>query len=79
MFGFKVYNSYGEAYVEELNDMLVSDHTELEIGYIEPGHGTRGKQRWSFDDKDPADMYQVYSKKGEIILWMFRKSMNNCV
>ena len=59
---------------EELNDMLVGDHSELEIGYIEPGHGTRGKQRWIFDDKDLADMYQVYSKKGEIILWMF----NSC-
>jgi hypothetical protein len=40
------------------------------IGYIEPGHGLRGKQRWLYTDDDLSTMYQLHKKK-EIILWCF--------
>ena len=41
----------------------------LQIGYIEPGHGLKGKQRWLIDDGDLTDMYCIYERKREITLW----------
>ena len=41
------------------------------IGYIEAGHGTRGKQRWLTTDEDLMDMYSHYSSRGEILLWTY--------
>ena len=41
----------------------------LQIGYIEPGHGLKGKQRWLIDDGDLTDTYCIYERKREITLW----------
>jgi len=38
-----------------------------QVGYTEPGHGLRGKQRCPSSDDDLDKMYEVY-KKGEITL-----------
>ena len=50
--------------VEALQDKLRSEfdnHAEaFEMGYIEPGHGAQGKQRWMLDDGDFEDMYAAY-------------------
>ena len=35
------------------------------LGYVEPGHGAKGKQRWLITDADIADMYKG---KKEILL-----------
>jgi len=44
--------------------------TKLEtLGYIEPGHGLRGKQRWLIKDDDLEEMYKLCTGKSEIILW----------
>ena len=42
-----------------------------QIGYIEPGHGLRGKQRWLTSDNDIDEMYQLCNLKKEIIFWTF--------
>ena len=43
--------------VESLQDELrgeLDNHAEaFEVGYIEPGNGARGKQRWTLNDDDP--------------------------
>ena len=61
--------------IESLQDKLRSEldnHTEaLEMGYIEPGHGAQGKQRWILNDGDLEDMYEAYSGRKEIMLWVY--------
>ena len=53
---------------ETVNDIKVglakwinlSKEFDLAIGYIEPGHGTKGRKRWLHDDSDLIDLYQLY-------------------
>jgi len=35
-----------------------------DIGYIEPGHGLKGKQRTLIDNDDIDEMYDMYKRKG---------------
>ena len=51
------------------------DAVDIEVGYITPGHGARGKQRWICDDIDLTDMYKEYKGKKEIVVWFY--SSNN--
>ena len=44
---------------------------ELRVGYMDPGHGWKGKQRWITCDEDLKDMYKVYSSKVEFLIWCF--------
>ena len=61
--------------IESLQDKLRSesgDHGEIvEMGYTEPGHGAQGKQRWILNAGDLEDMYEAYSGKTEIMLWVY--------
>ena len=41
------------------------------FGYIEPGHGVKGRQRWLLSDEDVADMYTLHDGKKEILLWCY--------
>ena len=41
------------------------------FGYIEPGRGVKGKQRWLLSDEDVADMYTLHNGKKEILLWCY--------
>ena len=41
----------------------------LHIGYIEPGHGLKGKQRWLISNSDLTEMYSIYERRREVILW----------
>ena len=45
--------------------------SHLNVGYIEPGHGYKRKQRWINGDDDLHEMYSIYSGKNEILLWCF--------
>ncbi len=47
--------------------------TLKQIGYIEPGHGLRGKQRWLSSDDDLCTMYETHSGNTEILLWCFEE------
>ena len=42
------------------------------FGYIEPGHGLKGRQQWLVQDEDLEQMYRSYKKRGEILLWCIR-------
>ena len=44
---------------------------ELRVGYMDPGHGWKGKQHWITCDEDLKDMYKVYNSKAEILIWCF--------
>ena len=45
-----------------------------QIGYIEPGHGLKGKQRWLCTDEDVDTTYDIYMSKTEILLGCFSES-----
>ena len=47
------------------------NESELVVGFIEPGHGAKGCQRWLHDDGDLKDMYDLYKGKKEIMLWCY--------
>ena len=50
--------------------------TVLDIGYIEPGHGMRGKQLWLVEDIDLTEMYELFKKKREFSLECFIQKSN---
>ena len=43
---------------------------ELQCGYMEPGHGKKGKQFEVPSNKDLKEMYEMYKKKRDILLWI---------
>lgn len=49
----------------------VDDRVGGNIGYIEPGHGLKGKQKWLLDDNDVSEMYAVHKNKREVMLYAF--------
>lgn len=62
--------------IEDLKeDILSACNGEISIdsfGYIEPGHGNRGKQQWLSSNDDLKDMYTVHQGKPDILLWAQR-------
>lgn len=55
--------------LKHLADALEED--TLDVGYIEPGHGMKGKQVWLVEDSDVAEMYSRFKTKQDITLWCF--------
>ena len=51
---FKQLDDLKRQLLEELRDKVSEP---LKVGYIEPGHGLRGKQRWLCSDDDVEKMY----------------------
>ncbi len=47
------------------------DFTEVDIGYIEPGHGLKGRKQWINIDDDVHVMYSKYAGKTAIMLWAY--------
>ena len=45
----------------------------LQVGYIEIGHGWKGRQRWLVSNDDITEMYKIYEGKKEILLWCIGK------
>ncbi len=44
-----------------------------QVGYIEPGHGVKGKQHWLMEDYDLQDMYAC--KSNSILFWCFNPQL----
>ena len=47
------------------------DFSVVEMGYIEAGHGAKGRKVWLFDDDDIKQMYKWNQKKKKILLWCY--------
>lgn len=56
----------------------IGGEKELSLGYVEPGHGYKGRQQWIHSDDDLHDMYQTYKKKKEILLWCYLPREKDC-
>ena len=64
---------------ESLHDLKQEVHKAIpaasnhSYGYMEPGHGLKGKQRLLLTSDDLAEMYQMHKNKREIVLWCYGK------
>lgn len=47
------------------------DRTRFELGYYEPGHGTKGKKMELVDSDDLEQMKEFYRGKKEVLLWCY--------
>lgn len=49
---------------------------KMEFGYVEPGHGLKGKREWFFDDTDVNEFMSKFKskKKKEFTLWCYSRS-----
>ena len=48
------------------------DMDTVEMGYIEPGHGSKGKKYWLYTDTDVAQMYDEHNQKTrKVLLWCY--------
>ena len=68
--------------MEDLHSELQSLSVALkDVGYIEPGHGVKGRQMWLETEDDLDAMYQIHDKKGksEILLWCYMKVKTDLV
>lgn len=52
--------------------MLPSRKEDIELGYIKPVHGAKGRTQWIFTEEDLDDMYKEHAEKTEIIIWIYR-------
>ena len=46
------------------------------VGYMKPGHGSKGKLQELDDDNDLKEMYMLHKRKREILLWCYKLKMN---
>ena len=56
--------------VHSLQDYITKQIQEeaIDIGFIEPGHGMKGKQTWILED-DLTNMYSRLRNKKDVVLW----------
>lgn len=47
------------------------DLKNVEMGYVEPGHGMKGRKIWIHSDEDVKMMYEKHDKKRNILLWCY--------
>ena len=61
---FKTVNSLKEALCEYFPTFLTSSASDVELGYITPGHGAHGKQLWICDDIDRRHVQRIPRQEG---------------
>ena len=62
--------------VPTVPDFCMPDFQQVELGYFEPGHGTKGRKLWLYSDNDLKEMYCIYSTPGRrvILLWCYTQT-----
>ena len=65
--------------IEELKNVLETHLASAKkpvtsVGYVEPGHGAKGKQRWIINNEDLEDMYKIHEGKSEILMWCYEQT-----
>ena len=65
-----LHSNLKESFTDDLSDIPVDD---IECGYIDPGHGAKGRQLWVFEKSDLDDMYEAHAQKKEIMIWFYTK------
>ena len=52
------------------------DFAVVDIGYIEPGHGMKGRKQWLNSDDDVNEMYSNHTGRRNILLWAYSHARN---
>ena len=60
-----------DALKDQINKML--DNKNEAVGFIQPGHGLKGKQGWLVGNEDLDDMYLLHKSKRDITLWCYSR------
>ena len=63
-----------ESFADDLSDVPVDD---IECGYIDPGHGAKGRQLWVFEKSDLDNMYEAHAHKKEIMIWFYTQKFTS--
>ena len=50
------------------------DLMNVEMGYMESGHGLKGRKIWLYSDGDVKIMYDYYEKSTSILLWCYTEA-----
>lgn len=50
------------------------DLTNVEMGYIESGHGLKGRKIWLYADGDVDVMYDYFKRSTSILLWCYMEA-----
>ena len=64
--------------IEHMKEVIVATFpndfvsSTCQMGYIQPGHGAKGRQLWLSTDADVLEMYSACEGKKEILLWFFK-------
>ena len=53
------------------------DLQKVEMGYMGPGHGAKGRKVWLFVDKDLQNLYRTYQFKTTIKLWCYTEEVKS--
>ena len=67
--------------IDDLKDTLSTVNvasTIDQVGFIEPGHGAKGRQQWLTDSEDLKDMYSLHQYKNEILFWCYSVKEASC-
>ena len=67
--------------IDDLKDTLSTVNvasTIDQVGFIEPGHGAKGRQQWLTDSEDLKDMYSLHQYRNEIIFWCYSVKEASC-
>ena len=60
--------------MENIKEVIESYTSNGEFGYIEPGHGLKGKWEWIFTEEDVKGMMEKHRKAREMRLWCYDDS-----
>ena len=83
---YRIHNLRDEAKFEKMENLQVfiktkfkvfADHNDLCIGYVEPGHGWKGKYLWLNNDEDIKELYSVCGMLKNILLWCYLPNHDN--
>jgi len=77
---FKSVDGFRRFIAENLPDMPEiekPDFVTVEMGYVEPGHGSKGRKVWVYADSDLRDMYKRHQRKKHVLLWCYSKKSSS--
>ena len=59
--------------LSELRKYVKEEVSEFQgiLGYVEPGHGSKGKMRELHDDEDVTEMYVLHKRRSDVLLWLY--------
>ena len=56
---------------DKIQEVIKAYTSNTEFGYIEPGHGLKGKREWIHSEEDITIMVGKHGKKSELRLWCY--------